>query len=50
MSRKLLEIISVGSVIIDLLPMRFSASPDTREKREYNVTAKREVLYNIPTF
>jgi hypothetical protein len=29
---KLLGIISGGSVIIDLLPIRFSASPDTREK------------------
>jgi hypothetical protein len=32
MSMKLLGIISVGSVIIDLLPIRFSTFGDTREK------------------
>jgi hypothetical protein len=32
MSMTLLETISVGSVIIDLLPIRFSTSPDTREE------------------
>jgi hypothetical protein len=41
MSMKLLGLISVGSVIIGLLLIRFSASPDTRERWEYNVTAER---------
>jgi hypothetical protein len=47
---KLLGIISVGSVITDLLPIRFSASPDARGKVECNVTTKKEVLYSIPKF
>jgi hypothetical protein len=36
MSLKLLGIISVGSVIIDLLPSDFICLPDAREKWEYN--------------
>jgi hypothetical protein len=32
MSMKLLVIISVGSVVTDLLPIRFLHSADTREK------------------
>jgi hypothetical protein len=38
MSVKLLGIISVGSVVTDLLRIRFSTFTDTREKWEYNGT------------
>jgi hypothetical protein len=33
MSRKLLEIISVDSVVVDLLPIRFSTLDKTLEKK-----------------
>jgi negative regulator of genetic competence, sporulation and motility len=61
MSMKLLGIIRVGSIIKDLLLMRFSTLASTTEIWEYNGTVhqlfidfkkaydsvKREVLYNI---
>jgi hypothetical protein len=61
MSMKLLGIISMGSVVIDLLPTRFSTFGRYQRKKEYNGTVrqlfidfkkaydsgKREVLYNI---
>jgi hypothetical protein len=61
MSMKLLGIINVGSVITDLLWIRFSMSGRYKKKWEYNGTVnqlfidfkkaydsiKREVLYNI---